>query len=463
MGRTQGDILPMSTTNRQAKFALALLFAINLMNFYDRQVIGAIGEKIKVEWQLSDGQLAGLTTAFVLLYAIVGIPLGRLADVGNRKRILAVGVTVWSAFTALSGLAGNFAQMVAYRLGVGVGEASAAPAANSLIGDLFPPAQRARAISVFMLGLPLGLGASYVVSGAIAQATGGWRPALFVAAAPGIVLGGLALLLPEPVRGAADPDIVARSRTTVESIVSVLKIPTMWWIIVSGALFNLNMYALGAFHTSFLIRFHGLNIDIANRFSGVIFGLGGAIGMLLGGWLGDRLAKNGPQGRLMVAAFGCLLTAPLVWMALQQPRGAYWSFACLMFAGCVLMYLYYSTVYATIHDVVDPRSRGTAMAVYFFVFYLFTALGLIVFGKLSDARSASALATGASPADARALGLHDALYSVPILCVVVAMVLWVGSRTAVRDYNRVRERPADVSTPDGRLDYISKGTKSRTK
>lgn len=430
----------MESSTRQAKVALALLFAINLMNFYDRQVLGAIGEKVKVEWQLTDGQLAGLTTAFVLLYAFVGIPLGRLADIGSRRKILAVGVTVWSAFTALSGFATSFAQMVVYRLGVGVGEASAAPAANSLIGDLFPPSQRARAISVFMLGLPLGLGASYIVSGLIAQATGGWRPALFVAAAPGILLGVLAWFLPEPVRGAKDPHFSTKPRTSVESIRAVLKIPTMWWIIASGAIYNLNMYALGAFHTSFLIRYHGLNIDIANRFSGTIFGLGGAIGMLFGGWLGDKFSGRGPGARLGVAAVACLLTAPLVWIALQQPRGDYWQFAAFMFSGCTLMYVYYSTVYSTIQDIVEPQSRGTAMAVYFFVFYMFTALGLVLFGKLSDSRSAVATAAGATPADARALGLHDALYSVPVLCIVLVFVLWMGSRTAGRDHQRLRDQ-----------------------
>src|SRR5947207_3058611 len=120
------------------------------MNIYDRQVIGAVGERIKAEWMLSDGQLAGLSTAFILLYAVVGIPLGRLADTGSRKHVLAAGVTVWSLFTALSGVAGSFGALIVYRLGVGVGEASAAPAANSLIGDLFPVTRRSRAISNFM-------------------------------------------------------------------------------------------------------------------------------------------------------------------------------------------------------------------------------------------------------------------------------------------------------------------------
>src|SRR5512134_2057769 len=173
------------------------------MNFYDRQVVGALGEPIKQEWQLSDSQLALLSTAFVLLYAFVGLPLGRWADTGSRRVILATSVLVWSVFTALSGLAAGFTSLFIFRLGVGVGEAGCAPAANSLIGDLFPPEQRARAIGIFMLGLPLGLGASFLLSGLVAEWTNGWRGALFVAAAPGFLLGLLALKLPEPARGAA--------------------------------------------------------------------------------------------------------------------------------------------------------------------------------------------------------------------------------------------------------------------
>src|SRR5947209_5525538 len=128
-------------SNPRRAYALAVLFAINFLNFYDRQVLGAVGEPIKREWGLSDAQLASLTTAFVLLCAAVGLPLGRWADRGRRKLILAVGVVVWSLFTGVSGLAWGFASLFVFRLGVGVGEASCAPAANSLLGDLFGPGQ----------------------------------------------------------------------------------------------------------------------------------------------------------------------------------------------------------------------------------------------------------------------------------------------------------------------------------
>ena len=184
-------------------FALAVLFAINLMNFYDRLIIGAVGEQIRKDWQLTDSQLGYLGTAFILVYAAVGVPLGRLADHGNRSRILTVGVTVWSVLTALSGMAQHFWQMIVLRLTVGVGEASCAPASNSLIGDLFPPATRARAMSIFMLGLPLGNAACLLFSGTVAKQYG-WQSAFYVALIPGLLCAVGAAMIHEPKRGGTE-------------------------------------------------------------------------------------------------------------------------------------------------------------------------------------------------------------------------------------------------------------------
>ena len=434
-----GDETETHVSNGRLAYTLAVLFGLNLMNFYDRQVIGAVGEKIKVEWQLSDGQLGSLTTAFVLLYALVGIPFGRLADTGRRRLVLSRGVLIWSAFTALSGAAGSFVSHFLYRMGVGIGEASLAPTANALIGDLFPPARRARALSVFMLGLPLGLGASYLISGIVVKLTGGWRPALYVAAVPGVILAVLALFIAEPPRRATGSGAVsgavsgADRASTMQSIRAILRIPTMWWIIASGALMNLVMYALNAFATSFYIRYHGLGIDIANRYNALVFGLGGGLGMVIGGWLGDRAGGRGAEGRLRLATIGTLLAAPLLWLALEQPRGAASGFAGCLFAAVLAIYFYYSTVYAAIHDLVPSGMRGMAMSVYFFVFYMFTAIGLVFFGRLSDAMAARARATGITAAESRALGLHDAMYVMPVFCAVLAVVLYVASRSARRD------------------------------
>ena len=140
-------------------FALGVLFAINLLNFYDRLILGAVGEQVRKDWSLSDTELAWLGTTFLLLYAAVGVPLGRWSDRGNRSRILTVGVTVWSFLTALSGMAQNFWQMACLRLTVGVGEATCARAANSLIGDMFPAAPGALrfrcSCSAFRWAMPL--------------------------------------------------------------------------------------------------------------------------------------------------------------------------------------------------------------------------------------------------------------------------------------------------------------------
>jgi MFS family permease len=167
-------------------FALWVLFAINTMNFFDRQILGAVGEAVRKEWALSDGALGALGTAFTLLYALIGVPLGRLTDRTERRWILSAGVFVWTLMTVASGLAQNFKQLFAVRLMVGVGEASCAPAATSLIGDLVPAERRARALSIFMLGLPVGIALSFAVSGTIARSYG-WRATFLVAGLPGVI------------------------------------------------------------------------------------------------------------------------------------------------------------------------------------------------------------------------------------------------------------------------------------
>jgi MFS family permease len=417
-------------------FTLLVLLGINTMNFYDRQVLGAVGERVRAEWDLTDRQLSALTIAFILLYAAVGVPLGRWADLGQRRLILAVGVLSWSVMTGLSGLAWNFASLFVLRLGVGIGEASCAPAANSLLGDLFPSHRRARAIAVFMLGLPLGLGLSYLVSGLIAHALG-WRAALFVAGVPGLLLGILAFWLPEPVREGT----VTRASPVASSgsaVTAVLRVPTMWWIILSGALLNLSMYALGSFLTSLLMRYHGLNIARANAYIAVIYGFGGGMGMLGGGWLCDRIVRKRISGRMELASVAMALATPCLYLAIVQERGAHLAFAAWLLPGCLCLYSYYSAVYATIHDVVPAAMRGTAMAVYFFVFYLVAAAGLDAFGWLSDSLARRAASAGASPDDARALGLHGAMYVVPILTLLLVPVLFAGSRTVRRDHERIK-------------------------
>jgi predicted MFS family arabinose efflux permease len=422
--------------------SLALLGAINTLNFFDRQVLAAVAEPLRREWALGDAAIGGLGTAFTLLYAVVGVPFGRLADRGRRTRILAAGVFAWSLLTAMQGLARSFSQLFVLRLLVGVGEATCAPAATSLIGDLVPPEKRSRALAVFMLGLPLGLGLSYAVSGWVAQGWG-WRAAFFVAGPPGVLCAALALALREPARSARSES--DRGAPPASPYGRLLAIPTLWWIIASGAVHNFNMYALGTFLSPYLIRLHGLDVREAGLVSMLAYGLSGIPGMLLGGVAGDALRRRGPAHRLWLGAGLFLVAAPLIFFALRQGAGHALAFTLLLGVACAAMAAYYAIVYAALQDVVPASLRGTAMALYFLAMYVLGAsFGPVVTGMLSDrlteraAGAAGVVAGGTAALEPfRAAGLHAALVVVPALALVMAAILWAASRTITRDARSV--------------------------
>src|SRR3954467_2567499 len=213
-------------------YTLAVLFAINLMNFFDRQIIGGVGEGIRREWALSDPALGLLGTVFTLLYAVVGLPLGRLSDRKERRKLLAGGVFVWSLLTAASGIARNFGQLIVSRLGVGVGEATCSPASTSLLGGYFSANHRAPPGAIWVLGLPIGLGLANGAGGWILQ-NWGWRNAFFVAAVPGVVCAVLAMMMREPQRGMAETHAVGSRRRPGNPYLLVLGTPTMLWVILS--------------------------------------------------------------------------------------------------------------------------------------------------------------------------------------------------------------------------------------
>jgi len=427
---------------KNARFALAVLFSVNLMNFYDRQIAGVLAEPIRLEFGLNDTQTGLINTAFTLVYAVVGVPLGRLTDTWARTRLIAIGVSFWSLLTAVSGLAVNFWTYLLARIGVGVGEASCAPAGQSLIGDMYPAERRARAMSIFMMGLPLGLFAAYMLSGNIAHAFG-WRAAFFIACIPGLMLAALALFIREPRRGAADTQPVVTVKAPYRT---VLGIATIWWIILSGIMFNFNAYAVNTFQTAFLQRFHGLNIADAANISAYSLGLAGVIGLLVGGWLGDRLRL--PSRRLMLAALGFLIAAPCVFFALQQPKGGVVIFALLMATSTALTFMYYSTVYSALQDVVPPTLRGTTVSLYFFGQYVLgAAFGTTIMGALSDhfAHRAMIDAGAAAIEPFRAQGLHSAMYVIPVLSLLCAASLFGAAKTVTADAQRMRELPASAA------------------
>ena len=424
-----------------AKYALFLLFAINLLNFFDRQLLGALGEPIRHEFHLSDTALGFLGTIFTIIYAFVGLPLGALSDRWYRNRLIALGTAFWSLLTAATGFAQNYAQIFVARLGVGVGEATCAPAGQSLIGDLFPPTMRAKAMGVFMLGLPAGIFLAYISAGAIATKFG-WRAAFWFACIPGIILALMALRIPEPKRGGLDPGRVVTTADTATkpAFMAVLGLPTMWWIIMSGIFHNFNMYAINSFNTPFLQRFHEMSLLNASYVSSISVGAVGAIGLLVGGWLADKMAAKRRNGRLVLSSAAMAIAAPCIFMAINQPKEAIAAYVIFMTLGTITMFVYYATVYTAIQDVIEPRLRGTAVALYFcFMYILGASMGPVGTGFLSDhfAHKAMIDAGASTMTEAfKATGLHNAMYVIPILALAAAVVLFAASRTMDKDVRK---------------------------
>ena len=430
----------------RARTTLLVLFAINLLNFYDRQILAVVSEPIRKEFMWGDGALGWLNTAFVLLYAAIGLPLGRWSDMGKRVKLLAGGLAVWSVFTGLSGLARGYWTMFLARIGVGVGEAACSPASNSLLGDLYPATQRARAISVFMLGLPLGIFLSNLLSGIIARDFG-WRMSFFAAAVPGLLLVLVVRRLPEPVRGGVDGTAAARALPVATTgfwapFLALMKIPTLRWIVISGALQNFNVYAVNAFLPAYLMRWHKLSLAQVGFVSAMVLGASGLVSLVVGGIVADKLHHWRRDGRLLFASVAIALHAPLLYVALALPQGEVTAFAWLVGIAWLLFYVYYATVYAAIHDVVPAELRGSAMSLYFFWMYVLGgAFGTAILGMISDRAAKGAMvAAGATEMTeaVRATGLHDAFGIVPVLGIALAVLLFMASRTIGKDIDALK-------------------------
>jgi MFS family permease len=382
---------------------LAVLFLVNVLNFYDRQALGAVIEPLRHEFHLSDAQLGAIPTAFIIVYALAGPPLGRLADRWRRRPLLAIGVSAWAALTALGGTATGYAMLFLTRMGVGIGEAVCAPAATSWISDAVPEKRRSRALALFMMAVPVGVMISFAASGPIAQAFG-WRAALALAAAPALALVPALLMLPEPERPAA--------RGSAAGWTTLLRIPALWWLAVSGALCNFILYSFSYFIAAFLTRVHGLSVAQA----GIWAGIGSGVAGVLGG-----LVVAGFGGGLRLAAGAAALAAPVAWIAIGLPGAG--AAAALLMLSYGLWQMYYGPVYAAVQGVVPAELRATAMSLYFLVMYLCGgAFGPLIVGALSDHFAAAA-------GGDRAAGLHQAMYVMPAVSVVLAAVLWLTERS----------------------------------
>lgn len=425
---------------------LFILFLANLFNFFDRAVPAIVAEPLRREFSLSDFQIGLMAAAFTVVYALAGIPLGRMADTGSRSKIMAWGLIVWSVFTAAGAGAWNFVTFLLTRVGVGIGEASYAPAANSLIGDLYPTNKRSRATGIFMLGLPLGLLLAFFTVGAMVRAFDSWRAPFVIAMIPGLIIALFMFFIREPARGAAE--IVKASQTPIEKpIKKVLSIPTMWWIILAGIASNFSSYATNSFMVPLMQRYFQLELEPAAIATGVIVGVTGLVGLILGGYLADKAHQRSDKGRLTLGAVCLAIAAVLTWYALTQfDDFDVTAFIGVFALGWLFQYFYYICVYPAIQDVVEPRLRATGVAIFFAAFYLLGgAFGPVVMGYLSDIYSNAAMvAEGATELNDfhRAAGLHGAFILVPISLAVTAIAMFIASRTFPADARAMTDKMA---------------------
>ena len=374
------------TSPRYRTYVLALLVVVYVFNFLDRQIVTILAEPIKVDLGLNDTQIGLMTgLAFALFYTVLGIPIARLADRANRVSIISVALVIWSGMTALSGFAQNFWQMLAARIGVGVGEAGCSPPAHSLIADYYPPEKRASALSIYALGIPFGSILGLLAGGWIAEIYG-WRTAFFVVGVPGIALAALVkLTLREPLRGMSEHTKAndAEQPSLGETLRTLLRNRTLVHVAMGGALTSFVGYGLGQWLPAFFIRIHQMGIAETATYFGLVLGVASAIGTFLGGALADRLARRDRRVYVWLPAAGVLIAFPFYVVAMLQ-NNPYLAIGILI-APSILNSLWLGPAFGTIQNLAPMKMRALASAILLFILNIIgLGLGPFLVGVLSD-------------------------------------------------------------------------------
>jgi MFS family permease len=375
------------------RLVLALLVTAYTFNFIDRTIIATIGQAIKLDLKISDTQLGLLGGLyFALLYTLLGIPIARFAERFSRVNIISGAIVIWSAFTALCGVATSFFMLGAFRFGVGVGEAGLSPPSHSLISDYFEPKRRASALSIYSFGIPLGTMLGAIIGGYLAQ-NFSWRIAFMIVGIPGVLVAlAIKLLIKEPPRGHSEPDAqptTADAVTFVEpakppatlggelsEIWAVMKILFAKWPVVNMVLgvtlVSFAGYGAGQFIPPYFIRTFHLNYAQVGLITGLAGGFSSGLGTLIGGFLSDRMSKLSARWYALIPAIGLTIATPLYMSIYLVPT---WQLAALLFLiPGLFAYTYLGPTFGVIQNMVDTRRRATATAILFFFLNLI-ALG----------------------------------------------------------------------------------------
>jgi MFS transporter, Spinster family, sphingosine-1-phosphate transporter len=399
---------------RAARWGLAALTLVNLLNYLDRFVAAALFESLRQsELRLGDAELGSLMTSFILVYMLASPVFAALADRGaSRTRLLAVGVLVWSAATFLSGLAQSYGQLLLARAAVGIGEAAYGTVSPALLADYYPKAQRGRVFAIFYSAIPVGSALGYVLGGLVDRLAG-WRAAFYIAGLPGALLAVATLFLLDPPRGAQDEEAPAPARGAYRRL---LRNRPYLLTVIGYAAYTFAMGGMAAWMPAFLERVRGLPRAEATVTFGAVVVVTGFAGTFAGGWLGDALLGRLRQAYLWLSGVATLAAAPLALAVFASSSPAVAMGA--MVAAQLLMFASTGPINSAIVNEVGPGERATAVALSILAIH---ALGDVpspwLVGVLSDAA-----------------GLGRAVLLMPVAILVSGAVwvyaAWAGERRA---------------------------------
>lgn len=377
------------TTAAQTRTMLWILLTVYIFNFLDRQIVNILAEPIKADLGLSDTELGLLAgPAFAVFYALLGIPIARHADKEgtNRVRLIALALAIWSAMTAVCGLAQNFVQLLFARIGVGVGEAGCTPAAHSLITDSVPAEKRSSAIAFYGLGIPIGSLFGLILGGVVNDLYN-WRVALMLVGAPGLLLALIVLFFMREPRHHRVAEVAKTAPVPLLAGAALREIfgsRAFVYILIAASVTAFLGYGKALWTISFFIRSHGLSTTEAGLSMAVVLGLAGIFGTWLGGKVADRFGTADKKHILTLPAYGMAAAAPVLFLGYHMED---WRVAvALLVVPTILNTAYYGPAYACVQGLVRPQARAVAASIMLFGQNLIgLGFGPFLFGVLSDA------------------------------------------------------------------------------
>ncbi len=360
------------------RLLLAVLTGLNILNYIDRNVLFGVQPLIKKEFHVTDAQIGTLTSVFFLAYMIAAPLVGWLGDRFQRKNIVVLGIVVWSGFTFLTWLVHDYNQLLLRHTIVGIGEASYAAIAPTLIADSFPVERRGRMLSIFFLGLPLGSALGIMLGGPLGEHFG-WRWPFMMAGIPGFALALGLWFLPEPARGKPEQGEGSLERSTLKGL---LRNGAFITASLGMAAYTFAVGGLQVWIPTFLVRLRGLSISRAAIIFGLIATVNGIAATLIGGWIGDRQLKRKPGAYYTFSGVNMLIAIPFMVMAVYVAGKLMFP---IMFVAVFFLLIGTGPSNAAVVNSVDAKIRSSALAVNIFVIHLLgDASSPWVIGWISD-------------------------------------------------------------------------------